>query len=116
VKTRRLAAIALAALVSETLVGSGLSRTVVFAAEQTVTGTVSDAACGKSHAGMPKPLSDRECTQDCASKGTPYVLVTDARIYKLTGHAGDLKAAAGRAATITGDVSGDTIRVTRVQR
>jgi hypothetical protein len=95
--------------------GVASSRTL-FAAEQTITGTISDASCGRSHAGMPKPLSDRDCTQDCASKGTQYVLVTDAKIYKLTGHAGDLKAAAGETAKITGDVNGDTIRVSKVQK
>jgi hypothetical protein len=95
---------------------SGFSRTSLLAAEQTIAGTVSDAACGRSHAGMPKPLSDRECTQDCTSKGTQYVLVTDAKIYKLTGHAGDLKNAAGATATIIGDVDGDTIRVSKVEK
>src|SRR5262245_3040043 len=86
------------------------------ATEQTIAGTISDAACGRSHAGMPKPLSDRDCTLECASKGTQYVLVTDARIYKLTGHAADLKAAAGASAKITGEVAGDAIRVTKVEK
>jgi hypothetical protein len=82
------------------------------AAEQTIRGTISDAMCGASHAGM--KMSDKDCTQMCASKGAAYVLVADGKIYKLTNHNADLKAHAGETVSITGDVKGDSIKVSKV--
>lgn len=92
-----------------------LSIGTAWAAEQTLSGKISDVMCGASHEGMPKKMTDRECTQDCASKGAQYVLVSGDKTYKLTNHASDLKAHAGERVTITGDVQGDTVRVSKVQ-
>ena len=86
-----------------------------FAADQTVKGKVSDVMCGASHAGMPTKMTDRECTQFCAGKGAQYVLVADGKIYKLSNHNAELKAHAGEMVSITGDVKGDTIKVSKVE-
>ena len=91
-----------------------LSSPPAFAGEQTVRGTISDVMCGASHAGMPTKMTDRECTQFCAGKGAQYVLVSDGKIYKLQNHNAELKAHAGEEVSITGEVKGDGIKVSRV--
>jgi hypothetical protein len=84
------------------------------AAERTLVGVISDSMCKVSHAAMPKQLPNRECAQDCASKGAQYVLLSEGKIYKLSNHDSDLKAHAGHTVNLTGDVKGDTIRVSRI--
>ncbi len=92
-----------------------LWATTAWAAEQTLIGAVSDSLCGVSHKGMSTKMSDRECTQLCASKGAQYVLVADGRVYKLMNHDADLKAHAGHTVKLTGDVKGDTIKVSKIE-
>ena len=93
-----------------TLMAAAPSR----AAEQTLVGVISDSMCKTNHASMPKKLPDRECTQDCAAKGAQYVLLSEGKIYKLTNHDSDLKTHAGHTVDVTGDVKGDTIRVSKI--
>jgi hypothetical protein len=85
------------------------------AADQTLTGTISDSICGVHHKDMGKKMSDRECTQMCTARGAQYVLVVDGKIYKLTNHDADLKTHAGHIVNLTGDVKGDTIRVSKIE-
>jgi hypothetical protein len=85
----------------------------VFAAERTLTGIVSDSQCGAKH-GMAN-MSDRDCTQMCASQGAQYVLVSGGKIYKLTNRAADLKKHAGHTVALTGDVNGDTMKVSKIE-
>ena len=92
---------------------AALCATRVFAAEQTLTGVVSDSMCGPKH-GMAN-MSDRECTQMCASRGLQYVLVSGGKIYKLTEHAADLKTHAAHTVNLTGDVKGDAIKVSKIE-
>src|SRR2546422_11643531 len=58
---------------------------------------------------------DRECTQACAAKGAQYVLVADGKVYKLTNHDAYLKTHAGHTVNLTGDVKGDTIRLSKIE-
>jgi hypothetical protein len=85
------------------------------AADQTLRGTISDSMCGVTHKDMGKKMTDRECTQMCAAKGAQYVLVADGKLYKLTNHNADLKSHAGHVVNLTGDVKGDTIRVSKIE-
>ena len=89
--------------------------TSAWAAEQTLSGTISDSMCGVSHKGMATKMTDRECTQLCASKGAQYVLVSDGKVYKLMNHDADLKTHAGHMVNLTGDVKGDAIRVSKIE-
>jgi hypothetical protein len=41
--------------------------------------------------------------------------VSDGKIYKLSNHAGDLKTHAGHTVTVTGEVKGDSIKVSKVE-
>jgi hypothetical protein len=88
------------------------------AAEQTWTGQISDSMCGVKH--MPaehgkKTMSERECTQVCAQNGAEFVLVADGRAYKLRNHDADLKVHAGHMVNLRGDLTGETIRVSKIE-
>jgi hypothetical protein len=94
-------------------IATSLWTGTVWAADQTFTGIVSDSQCGAKH-GMAN-MSDRDCTQMCTSQGAQYVLVVGDKIYKLTNHSADLRTHAGHTVHLTGDVKGDTIRVSKVE-
>jgi hypothetical protein len=86
-----------------------------FAADQTWSGTVSDKMCGADHKAMGGKASDRDCTLACTKDGTPYVLMSGGKVYQLSGHEADLKTHAGHAVNITGEMKGDSIRVSKVE-
>jgi hypothetical protein len=86
-----------------------------FAADQTWSGTISDKMCGADHKAMAGKASDRDCTLACAKDGTRYALLSGGKVYPLSGHEADLKTHAGHVVTITGDMKGDSIRVSRVE-
>lgn len=92
-----------------------LTTTGAFAAEQTWTGTISDKMCGADHKKMGGKLSDRDCTLACAKGGAPYVLVADGKVYQLTNHDADLRTHAGHTVNLTGELKGDTIRISRIE-
>jgi hypothetical protein len=92
-----------------------LVATGAFAAEQTWTGAISDKMCGADHRKMAGKMSDRDCTVACAKGGAPYVLVSDGRIYQLTNHDGDLRTHAGHTVNLTGELKGETIRVSTIE-
>jgi hypothetical protein len=85
------------------------------AADRTWTGTISDTMCGANHASMGPGMEDRPCTQACAKGGVPYALVADGRVYRLANHESDLRAHAGHRVNLTGELKGDTIRVSMIE-
>lgn len=85
-----------------------------FAAEQSWTGAISDKMCGADHKKMGGKLSDRECTEACTKGGAPYVLVADGKVYQLTTHDAELRTHAGHTVILTGELKGDSIRVSKV--
>lgn len=82
------------------------------AANQTLTGTVSDDMCGKTH--MAKDKSAADCTRECVNMGAGYALVVGDKVYKLKGASDQLNKLAGSKVTVTGDVKGDTVQVAKV--
>ncbi len=84
------------------------------ASKQTFTGEVGDAMCGKQHMEGTPP----ECTRTCVSKGSKYALVVGEKVYILdaTDKAAlaTLDQQAGKNATVTGTLNGDTIEVSAV--
>jgi hypothetical protein len=93
--------------------------TLASAADKTWTGKVSDSMCGASHAGMTGPtgakMTDRECTQACIKAGGKYVFVTGGKVYKIANQDdADLVTHAGHTVQLTGDMSGDTITVSKI--
>src|SRR5215471_5517495 len=90
---------------------------VAFAADQTWIGQISDSMCGASHAkmtGAHPGMSDRDCALACVKGGGQFVFVSDGKVYTnqdsplLQMHAGH----AG--VTLTGEMKGDTITVSKI--
>jgi hypothetical protein len=85
------------------------------AAEQTWTGSISDAMCGKSHGANGGTMQkDHDCAVKCAAKGS-YVFVVGDKIYKIADQKmKELEQHAGHRVDITGTMKDDTITVSKV--
>lgn len=79
--------------------------------QTTLTGKVSDVACGVTH--KMKNMSEADCARACAKKAG-YALVVGDKVYKLQGHDEDFDKYAAENVTVTGTVSGDTVTVASV--
>lgn len=80
-----------------------------------VTGFIGDSMCGAKHKGA--TAADAKCASGCIKKGDKAVLVTsDGKVYKID-DASQAKVAkfVGKTATLSGNVSGDTISVDSVK-
>ncbi len=89
------------------------------AADQTWTGKISDSMCGAKHntsAEHGKKLSDRECTLACVKEhDAKYVFVSGGKVYNVGNQ--DFAALpdhAGHTVKLTGEMSGDTITVSKI--
>ena len=97
----------------------------LYAAERTVTGTISDSLCGMSHKAMMEKqgskISDRDCVIACVNYQTAdspklVVAASDGTIYLIANQKfPGLMRRAGEKLVITGDVSGKNITVTKVE-
>ena len=102
------------------LVGAAfvISYAPALAAPGTWTGTISDSACGASHDAMTehgKKGTDKKCTEMCITKGAKYVFVNDGKVLMIKNqNLADLKKYAGDRVTVSGDLSGDTITVSKI--
>ena len=88
------------------------------AATMTMAGMISDSMCGASHAKMTAGhpnMTDRDCTLACAKAGAKYVFVSDGKVYQIANqNQPDLAKEAGDKVSLTGDVNGETITVSKV--
>jgi hypothetical protein len=91
-----------------------------FAADQTWTGKISDSMCGATHKktaehGTSK-ISDRDCTLACIKGGGKYVFVRKGTVYHIDNqdYAG-LQEYAGETVRLTGEMTGDTIKVSNIE-
>jgi len=97
------------------LIFSTLNLCALAGGKQTLTGEVGDAMCGRKHMeGQPAA----ECTRACVAHGSKFALVVGDHIYSLettdkTALA-TLDKQAGKTATVTGTLDGDTITVSSV--
>ncbi len=92
----------------------GFSPQTLASGKQVFTGEVGDAMCGRKHMeGTPA-----ECTRTCVGKGSKFALVVGDKTYILdtTDQAAlaTLDKQAGKLATVTGVLNGDTIQVSAV--
>lgn len=91
-----------------TVIALGMS---VCAMADDFTGTIVDKSC----AGNKDMIGDEACTKRCLERGDPAVLATaDGKIYAIADQ-DKVKAAAGKKVTITGKLTGDTIKVDSVK-
>lgn len=90
------------------------------AANQTLSGKISDSMCGESHKAQAEhgksKMSDRECTLACIKKGGKYVLAADGKVYHIENQAfADLKKHAGHTVKVSGEVKDNTITVSKIE-
>ena len=78
-------------------------------ASQTLTGTVSDAMCGKKHTMEGKTAA--ECTRICVKSGSDFALMAGDKAYILKGDKATFDKFAGANVTVTGKASGNTFTV-----
>lgn len=99
------------------ILGSGFA----FAAEQTWNGRLSDSKCGKSHketvAASGQKISHEDCIAACIKAGAKYALVTKEKIYTISNSEyPDLPKLAGHGVTVTGELTGDAIKITKIEK
>jgi hypothetical protein len=97
------------------VLAAGLST--AFAADQTVTGVLTDGMCKSNHAMMqkgPNKMSDHDCTVACVKMmGQKYVLASGDKVYQIENQAfAGLEKSAGGTVTATGQVSADGKSIT----
>jgi len=80
-------------------------------AKKTLTGVVSDQACGVEH--KMKNMSAADCARACAKKAG-WALVVGDKVYKLQGEDATLDKYAAEKVTVKGTLTGDTMMVTSV--
>ncbi len=76
---------------------------------QTLTGTVTDTMCGAKH--MMTNVSAAQCVRECVKGGSGYALLSGGKVYALRGEIKQIDKYAGQNVTITGGVSGTTVKV-----
>jgi hypothetical protein len=98
-----------------------LCSPVVFAAQQTLTGQISDAMCKSDHAMMQKgamKMGEKECTMACVKAGQKYVLLSNGKVYQIQNQTvAGLAANAGGTVKVTGEASADgsSIKITNLE-
>ena len=98
------------------IVAAGLMLTTSLAiaqAAETLTGTVSDAMCGKTH--MMQGASAAKCTRDCVKAGSEYALVVGDKVYTLKGDKAAIDKFAGANVVVKGKLSGSTVTVESIK-
>jgi hypothetical protein len=88
------------------------SGAVVFAQQQTFTGTVTDSMCGATH--MAKDKTPAECTRMCVKDGMKYALAADKKLYTLEAHEAELAKLAGQKVVVKGTLKDQTVTVDSV--
>ena len=81
-------------------------------------GHLSDSSCGASHDAMTEhgtKATDKQCTQMCVLRGAKYVFVNEGRVLMVKNQdLADLKTFAGDRVMVSGDLTGDTITLTKI--
>ena len=99
---------------SLSFVTTGLMLTASLAvaqADQTLTGTVTDAMCGKKH--MMQDAA--QCTRECVKSGSDYALVVGDKVYTLKGDKAAIDKFAGANVVVKGKTSGNTVTVESIK-
>jgi hypothetical protein len=98
--------------------GVPIARTVRDGVQQTWKGQISDNLCGAKHEeaaeGQGK-MPDRDCTLACVRGGSKFALVVDGKVFQIANQdLEDLKTHAGHTVTVTGELKGQTITVSKI--
>jgi len=90
------------------------------AAEQKMTGKISDSMCGATHKTMAEhgtsKMSARDCTLACVKNGGKYVFVSAGKVYQIQNQDFvDLEKHAGHTVKLSGDATGDSVVVSKIE-
>ena len=90
------------------------------AADQTLTGQISDSMCGRSHKAAvehgTQKMSDADCVKACIGKGAKYVLVSGGKVYEIANQDfSGLSEHAGHTVKVTGAVAGNAVTVSSIE-
>ena len=80
---------------------------------KTLTGTVSDAMCGKTH--MMQGASAAKCTRECVKAGAEYALVVGDKVYTVKGDKVEIDKFAGANVVVKGKLDGNTVTVESIK-
>jgi hypothetical protein len=103
------------------VVVSVLAAMSLAAADKTWTGKISDSMCGAKHNtsaehGAKMVMSDRDCTLACVKEhSAKYVFVSGGKVYNVGNQDfAALQEHAGHNVRLTGEMSGDTVTVSKI--
>jgi hypothetical protein len=82
------------------------------AATTTLTGVITDDMCGAKH--MMPGKSEAECTRACVKHGAKFAVVANGQVYVLAGKGSEVSALAGQKASVSGELTGNTLTVASV--
>jgi hypothetical protein len=89
-----------------------LSAYPALAAEQRITGVVSDSMCGRKH--MMPGKTDAQCIRECIKANSKYALVVADKVYTLLATPAELEKLAGKHVQVTGEITGTSLKVTKI--
>ncbi len=89
------------------------SSLAIAQATKTLTGTVSDAMCGKKH--MMKNETAAQCTRECVKEGSDYALVVGDKVYTLKGDKAAIDKFAGANVVVKGNATGTVVTVDSIK-
>lgn len=90
----------------------------LLAAEKTWNGTISDSMCGMKHGSGEHGgnSGDADCTKKCVDHGAKYVFVAGDKTYAIANQDfSGLKDHAGHKVALTGEMTGDSITVSKIE-
>jgi hypothetical protein len=94
--------------------------TVPLAAEQSWSGQISDSLCKAKHEEAAEgagKMADHDCTVSCVRGGSKYVLLADGKVYQIANQAmSDLEKYAGEKVRVTGELKGDAIQISKIEK
>jgi hypothetical protein len=94
--------------------------TAQLTAEQSWSGRISDSLCKAKHQEAAEgagKMSDHDCTVSCVRGGSKYVLLADGKVYQIANQTmADLEKYAGETVRVTGELKGDAIQISKIQK
>ena len=96
-----------------------VASAVAYGADKTWTGKISDSMCGAKHntsAEHGAKMTERDCVEKCIKDGSKYVFVSKGKVYSIENQdMADLAEHAGHTVHLTGEMTGDTIKVSKIE-
>jgi len=97
-----------------------LSLVALGAAEQTWVAEISDSACAMKHESgvenVPPPPAN-ECVANCIRGGSKYVIVAGDKVFQIANqNAAGLATLAGSKVKITGELKGDAVTISKIEK